>query len=614
MEDVTTLGTVDLFAALSRELRATIDHDGSLLGLSPAWAAVLGADLAVIEETRLEELVDDDDRQAVATLLAELEAGELAAADLRVRRFDGRDPRVLRCRAAPSPGEALGILVAEDVTELLAMAHEHEELRTGAALFEASQRLARLGRIEGDLAKPRLHWCPVVYELFGLDPRHADMDRNRLRELVHPEDRPAVAAVADELLQHGEHQVDFRIVRPDGEVRALRQLTRLAPLPGGSPTRVIGTVQDLTELRATEQALRDSREMLWRVLAATNDGWWELRFDDGGSYYSPRWWALFGYEPGELPATPEPWRQLTHPDDLPAFEAGVDAALAAGERVFELPAAGVHRDGRRVPVIVRGLVEYAEDGSPVRISGATRDVSEAHQAELAKDRFVSTVSHELRTPLTAIGGALELLVHGVVGDLPASAVQLLEVARRNTGRLHQLIDDLLDLERMLEGGRPIQPVLQPLEPLLERSIADNQPYAARYDVQLVLHPAPERFWVRGDADQLAQVLANLLSNAAKYAPAGSEAEVRACRAPDHRGHVRVEVVDHGPGVPEALKDRLFQRFVQADPSDPRSRGGTGLGLAISREIVERHGGRIGLESRPGRSCFWFELPIAKPTA
>ncbi|MFP4235264.1 MAG: PAS domain-containing protein [Nitriliruptoraceae bacterium] len=612
--DVTMPGTLDLFAALSRELRAIVDRDGALLDLNPAWSVVLGAHLATIEETRLEDLVDDEDRRAVATLLAELEAGQLAAADLRVRRFDGRDPRVLRCRAAPHAGEPLGILVAEDVTEFLTMAREHEDLRAGVALFEASQRLARLGRIEGDLAEPRLHWCPVAYELFGLDPRYADMDRDRLRELVHPEDRPAVERVADELLERGEHQVDFRIVRADGEVRWLRQLTRLAPLPGGSPTRVIGTVQDLTELRATEQALRDSQEMLERMLAATNDGWWELRFDDGGSYYSPRWWALFGYEPGELPDTPEPWRQLAHPDDLPAFEAAVNATLAAGERIFELPTAGVHRDGRRIPVIVRGLVEYAEGGRPVRISGATRDVSEAHQAELAKDRFVSTVSHELRTPLTAIGGALELLAHGVVGDLPASAVQLLEVARRNTGRLRQLIDDLLDLERMLQGGRPIQAVLQPLEPLLERSIADNQPYAAGHDVRLVLRPAPEAFSVRGDADQLSQVLANLLSNAAKYAPAGSEVEVRACQAPDHPAHVRVEVVDRGPGVPEALKDRLFQRFVQADPSDPRSRGGTGLGLAISREIVERHGGRIGLDSRPGRSCFWFELPIVEPAA
>lgn len=160
------------------------------------------------------------------------------------------------------------------------------ELAATKALLEESQRLARLGHIEGDLRSSQVWWSPMVSEIFGLDRASVTMERARVRELVHPDDRVAAGTVAERLRRDGDSSVDLRIIRPDGQVRIVRQVARVIPHPDGSPTRVVGIVHDLTELRHTEQALRESQEQRERVLAATNDGWWDIRCDGGTSFYS----------------------------------------------------------------------------------------------------------------------------------------------------------------------------------------------------------------------------------------------------------------------------------------------------------------------------------------
>lgn len=447
--------------------------------------------------------------------------GEPYDLELPFRTLDGQE-RMVRVvgRAVVRDGVVVRVHgTFEDVTDQVARRRERAELERIRALLEEAQRLARLGHWEGDLVEDDLRWSPIVQEIFGLDPDGPLPPLARLQATIHPADRDTVRVATQQLREEGAQAVDFRIVRPDGTVRHVCQLARLSGAPGEPSTRILGTVQDVTELRAIERALRDSQDQLERVLAATNDGWWDLNLAAGTSFYSERWWALCGYVPGELPDEPEPWRQCTHPDDLPRFEAAFAEILASGERTFTLPSAGLHRDGRRIPMVVRGLIARDEAGTPVRISGATSDVSEARQAA-----------------------------------------------------------------------------------------ADNAPYAAMHGARFELDLPEGEVRVDVDRTRLDQVLANLLSNAAKFAPEGTAVDLR-LRPSGTPGWARVEVIDRGPGVPEDLQEGVFERFVQADPSDPRSRGGTGLGLAISRDIIERHGGRIGLARSPDGTCFWFELPV-----
>jgi DNA-binding response OmpR family regulator/anti-sigma regulatory factor (Ser/Thr protein kinase) len=219
---------------------------------------------------------------------------------------------------------------------------------------------------------------------------------------------------------------------------------------------------------------------------------------------------------------------------------------------------------------------------------------------------VSTVSHELRTPLTSIRGALGLVLGKMSDQLPAKALKLLETAERNSERLTLLINDILDLEKIESGRLEFQ--FRPLDlgALAQQALSANEGYAAQHGVKLRLSECPDKAGVWADEHRLMQVFANLLSNAVKYSPQGGEVELS---VREQNGHYRVGVRDHGRGIPQAFRERVFQRFAQADSSDTREKGGTGLGLSITRAIVEHHRGRIDYDSEEGVGTeFFFELP------
>jgi len=228
-----------------------------------------------------------------------------------------------------------------------------------------------------------------------------------------------------------------------------------------------------------------------------------------------------------------------------------------------------------------------------------------------RDEFISTVSHELRTPLTSIRGGLGLIDAGVLGKLPEKADAMVKIALQNSARLVRIINDILDVEKIRSGGLEMRIASVPVRALLQQAIAVNQEYGAKYQVRYELEDIPAIIEVAADADRLMQVMANLLSNAAKFSPAGGVVQVRAL---DHGTHVRFEVEDHGMGIPEEFRKRVFEKFAQADSSTSRRFEGTGLGLSITRQLLEAMGGTVGFTSITGQgTTFHFELPHAGQT-
>lgn len=275
------------------------------------------------------------------------------------------------------------------------------------------------------------------------------------------------------------------------------------------------------------------------------------------------------------------------------------ARMGAGRKL-----AGRRKDGTEFPVEV-GL-NPMQTGDGVATIGTVVDLSERDRIERLKDEFVATVSHELRTPLTSIAGALGLLVGNAGNTLPSSTMRLLAIAKANSQRLVRLVNSILDMEK-IESGKVVF-VLKRLDAraLVEQAIEANRGFAEGFGVRIRLDAASETADLRGDPDWLTQVVTNLLSNAIKFSPPEEEVVVAVEK---RSGMVRLSVRDHGHGVPEDFKARIFEKFAQADASDARQYGGTGLGLSIVKQIVTRLGGTVDFADAPGGGAiFHVDLP------
>ncbi|MEK6748318.1 MAG: CHASE domain-containing protein [Pseudomonadota bacterium] len=240
-----------------------------------------------------------------------------------------------------------------------------------------------------------------------------------------------------------------------------------------------------------------------------------------------------------------------------------------------------------------------------------RDISERKKVERMKSEFISTVSHELRTPLTAIRGALALIGYNS-GDAPAKFDQgeMLALAQSNIERLSRLIDDLLDVEKMESSQLRLHVQALALTTLLETAVHNCRPAADAAGVAVNLGPI-ENVRILADTDRFQQIMSNLLSNAIKFSPYGSRITITTRSVIQG---ITISVADQGSGIPDAFRERIFQKFAQADASDSRARGGTGLGLSICKMLVERLDGALSYDSVPGQgqgSIFHVTLPVAK---
>lgn len=264
-------------------------------------------------------------------------------------------------------------------------------------------------------------------------------------------------------------------------------------------------------------------------------------------------------------------------------------------------------DGAKVLDITVQLIRSEDQSAQFFV--LAKDITDHMQTERAKAEFVSTVSHELRTPLTSIKGALGVLSSGAMGSVSENAQAILTMAQRNTERLILLINDLLDLEKLDAGQADMSRSPCELGSLVADVVEMNAGYAMQFGVTVEARVPPGLATISGNRDRLIQVLVNLVSNAVKFTPTGETVVVELT---SRQGGYRVSVADRGPGVPEELKSRIFERFTQGRSTGAQPVAGTGLGLSISKAIIERHDGRIDFHpGAEGGTVFYFDLPALR---
>jgi PAS domain S-box-containing protein len=315
---------------------------------------------------------------------------------------------------------------------------------------------------------------------------------------------------------------------------------------------------------------------------------------------------LFGWSSNELAQQHASMKILVHPESHAEFDGQWRQLIASRTPAAHLRLRNPRRDGLELVCEWNVTPLVNTEGGVVGVIAQGQDITRQLEAEQMKKEFTSTLSHELRTPLTSIIGSLQLVNSGVLGDADKEMLELTGVAERNSQRLLDLINDILDIEKIESGKLTMMPELLSLDELVGESLVLNKGFAERYQVRYEARGPLLPVQVKADRKRLLQVMTNLLSNAAKFSPPGEPVEVT---MEDHGASVRVGICDRGPGIPENFRGRIFGRFAQADSSMTRQKGGTGLGLAICKRLVELMNGRIGFADRDGGgTVFFFELP------
>jgi len=339
--------------------------------------------------------------------------------------------------------------------------------------------------------------------------------------------------------------------------------------------------------------LRDSETRQRAILESMHDGVITLGEDFHIVNINPAVEDMFGYTEEELLGK----------------SMGFLVTKLPGEKNFSndyLEGLGKNKTKGDFPVEM-SLNEMEIDGESM-YTAIVRDNTERKRADKLKTEFVSTVSHELRTPLTAIRGSLGLVNAGVLGNIPEKASELLLTANRNADRLLNLINDLLDIQKIEAGKMEYQYTNVDLMALLENSVLDNASYAEQFKVGIELGEKVENVAVYADAHRLSQIIANLLSNAAKFSHRDSKIYIHI----SIEGELaKISIADQGDGMPEEYHSKVFAKFSQSDSSDTRKIGGTGLGLAISKQMIESMDGKIDFTSVLGEgTTFNIYIPIA----
>jgi PAS domain S-box-containing protein len=587
---------------------------GQMVGYTPNELLALG----------FWDLTHPDDRAAQGAALRQMLAGELPAyqAEKRYRSAAGRLVWVLLNVTLITDDEGRPLRFFAQVQDIT------ERKRTEEALRESEQRFRQMAEnIDQVFHVSSLQMLQTIYinpayeKVWGRSCASLYEQPHSFLDAVLPQDRAVVLAA---LARHGGGEatdVEYRIARPDGTERWIRD--RAFPIRDahGRPYRVVGFAEDVTQRKRAEEALREMQERFRSAFQGSAIGMALVAPDGTWLQVNPSLCAIVGCTEQELVGTT--FQAITHPDDLAADLARVRRMLDGEIAVYHMEKRYFHKRGHVIWIWLSVSLVRDAAGRPLYFISQIQDITQRKQAEAAlqeakaaaeaasraKSDFLARMSHEIRTPMNAVLGMTELVLDTELTPLQREHLEIVQVSADSLlGVLH----DILDFSQNEAGKMRLEDAPFHLRHSLEDTLGILALRARQKGLDLACHIWPDvPDGVVGDAGRLRQIAVNLIGNAIKFTEQG-EVTVRVLRESQTEDQVWLHfaVADTGIGIPPEKQTLIFEAFAQADGSTRREYGGTGLGLTIAAQLVHLMGGRIWVESAVGRgSTFHFTVPF-----
>jgi signal transduction histidine kinase len=548
----------------------------------------------------------------------------------------------LRLLATAGPRQPLGRIVVNEITMLrdaLVAAEAQEAVARTRLQSKADEFETLFHSIPVGLAVAHDPQCRSVLHNAAMDALVGPADTREGVRMLHRghrlerEEQPLQRAAASGQALRG---LELELQFPNRPPRHV--IAHAAPLldAAGRPRGAIGALVDISDRKLAEarlthadRRLRESQHLVDLAQEAGHVGFFHYHVGTDTASWTSGHAKLFGLRSKRVEGPLSEWIERIHPEDRPGVRQALARLLRQRAERLTLEFRVALPQGHTRWLSSRVLVTYAEDARPLQAIGITVDMTEqmaaereraalvereqaarreAEAASRAKDEFLAMLGHELRNPLSAISSAVEVLNRGGADQALASSAR--NIIGRQTRHLARLMEDLLDVARVISGKVVLS--RQPLElsALVQRLVSTLQltGQLQQHDLQLQLQ---EGVWVDADATRIEQVVNNLLTNALKYTPEGRRIEVHVTR---EGGQALLQVRDNGLGIPPALLPRIFDLFVQGERTLDRRAGGLGIGLTLVRRLVELHDGTVGVESSSQGSTFSMRLPAMEPPA
>lgn len=474
------------------------------------------------------------------------------------------------------------------------------------------QQMAVAGFQDGlwtrDLSSNVEWWSPRSYELLGYQEGEVDASHARFLEFIHPEDEPLVLeAIRSHIEDHKSYDLEFRMLTKQNEYRWFRSRGQTVRSKTGKPVWMSGSVRDITFRKRIEAELKQKGKLLDLVLSATTDGIWDWNVSTGRVFFSEQWFRSLGYEPGELPAHISSWEKVVHPDDMPRVREELELHFNRKKEVYEVENRLRMKSGEWRHNLDRGrVVQWDEDGKPLRMVGSDVDITKRREAEENISNLQLQLAHLSRT------SAMAEMVAGLIHEVTQPVFAISNIADTC---LHIIESGKVDVYEAVPHLQTILTETQRVNAILgctRNFIRKRHPHFSRYDVnallveveQLVVLEARRRAAIIEmrlendlpmalcDRVQIQQLVLNLIRNSLdavrKNAPENRRIVVSTQL--EEGGSITIAVRDNGEGISPRNQERVF------DPFFTTKEDGLGMGLAVSASLAKAHHGSLTMKS------------------